>query len=347
MRLAGGHPRIVLVAVPRVIELDLGALTFAFAAANDYIAPELQYRVEVASSSSEPFFKGVCGLEFSNRHPYSTLKGHIDTLIVASIQVPEIPPCSPDFLRWLKFRAAKVRRVVGVGTGSHVLGLAGVLDGKSVATHWSYADELSKLFPLAKLKRDPIWVRDGNIYTSAGGSSVIDLSLALIEEDYGQKIALEVARMFVVFLHRPGNQAQFSVSLQQQTSEFRSLRNLQSWILENIKQDLSTTALAARACMSPRNFQRTFTKEIGESPARYVDKIRLEAARRKLERSSSNFQEIADDCGFGSAEIMTRNFRRYLKTTPREYRHHFHAEAGREPRRHRGKQAPYGGHLED
>ncbi|HEY5744407.1 MAG TPA: helix-turn-helix domain-containing protein, partial [Terrimicrobiaceae bacterium] len=192
---------------------------------------------------------------------------------------------------------------------------------------------LAKHFPLAKVERDPIWIRDGNIYSSAGGTSVIDLSLALIEEDHGPKIALEVARMLVVFLHRPGNQAQFSVSLREQTSEFRFLSNLQSWILENVRQDLSAEALAARVHMSLRNFTRVFRKEMGETPARYIQKVRIEAVRRKLESSDSTLREIANDCGFGSLEIMNRNFERHLKTSPREYREHFHAHGGREPRR--------------
>jgi transcriptional regulator GlxA family with amidase domain len=206
---------------------------------------------------------------------------------------------------------------------------AGLLDGKRVATHWAFVPEFSSRFPAVTIDGNPIWIRDGNIYSSAGVTSGIDLGLALVEEDHGRKVALEVARMLVVFLCRPGNQAQFSVSLREQRTDNQPLRDLQVWIVENLHGDLSTSALAARVAMSERNFQRVFTREVGKSPALYVEEVRLEAVRRKLETSTRSLEEIAAACGFNSADVMSRSFQRHLKTTPAEYRARFRTSGAR------------------
>jgi transcriptional regulator GlxA family with amidase domain len=213
--------------------------------------------------------------------------------------------------------------VGSICTGAYILAQAGLLDGKRAATHWAFVNEFSSRFPNVSIDGNPIWIRDGNIYSSAGVTSGIDLSLALVEEDHGQKVALEVARMLVVFLCRPGNQAQFSVSLREQRTDNRPLRDLQVWIVENLRTDLSTPALAGRVAMSERNFQRVFTREIGKPPALYVEEVRLEAVRRKLESTNRGLEEIASACGFNSADVMSRSFQRHLKTTPTEYRARF------------------------
>lgn len=314
-----------------MIEFDLAAIVDVFATSNHFLAKERQYRIEVVSSSSEPYIQGDCGLQFSGARHYSTVKGSIDTLLIVGVHPFKVHP-SPSFMDWLRSRAAEARRVASVTTGAYILALAGLLDGKRATTHWAFAKKMAARFPAVKVEPDPIWIRDGNIYSSAGGTSVIDLSLALIEEDHGQKFTLEVARFLVVFLHRPGNQAQFSVSLQEQRTEIRPLRDLQFWIREHLKEDLSTPALAARVAMSERNFQRVFTREIGKSPAKYVEEGRIEAARRKLERSTLGLQEIASACGFSSADVMNRCFQRHFHTTPIEYRERFRVNGGRQPR---------------
>jgi transcriptional regulator GlxA family with amidase domain len=210
-----------------------------------------------------------------------------------------------------------------VCVGAFLLAEAGLLDGRRATTHWAFAERMAKEFPAVKVDPEPIWVKDGNLYSAAGATSGIDLCLALVEEDHGRKVALEVARMLVVFLCRPGNQAQFSVSLREQTTESRPLRDLQVWMLDHLADDLSVPALAARAAMSDRNFQRVFTREMGKSPAHYVEEIRIEAVRRKLERSTQSMEEIAAACGFNSADVMGRSFQRQLKVTPAEYRTRF------------------------
>ena len=222
-------------------------------------------------------------------------------------------------------------------TGAYILAQAGLLDGKRAATHWAFVSELSSRFPKVSIDGNPIWIRDGNIYSSAGVTSGIDLSLALVEEDHGHRVALEVARMLVVFLCRPGKQAQFSVSLREQRTDNRPLRDLQVWIVENLQSDLSTLALAARVAMSERNFQRVFTREIGKPPALYVEELRLEAVRRKLEGTHRGLEEIASACGFNSADVMSRSFQRHFKTTPADYRARFRT-SGAQPLSKRRKE---------
>lgn len=322
------RPRIVLLVIPPVRELDLVGIVDVFATANRFLPPERQYQLEMVTSSSQPNIEGMCGLQFAGARHYSTLEGQIDTLLVPGVE-PEKVHLSPALLRWFRERAKKCRRVGSICTGAYILAHAGLLDGKRAATHWAFVSELSSRFPEVTIDGEPIWIRDGNIYSSAGVTSGIDLSLALVEEDHGQKIALDVARMLVVFLCRPGNQAQFSVSLKEQRADSRPIRALQVWIVENLQVDLSTAALATRVAMSERNFQRVFTKEIGKPPALYVEEIRIEAVRRKLENTSRSLEEIAVACGFSSADVMGRSFQRHVKTTPREYRARFRTSGAR------------------
>jgi transcriptional regulator GlxA family with amidase domain len=204
--------RVVLLVIPPVRELDLVGIVDVFATANTFLPPERQYHLELLTSSSQPHIEGMCGLQFAGALHYSKFEGEIDTLLVPGVE-PEKVHLSPALLRWFRARAKKCRRVGSICTGAYIMAHAGLLDGKRAATHWAFVNELSSRFPEVIIDGNPIWIRDGNIYSSAGVTSGIDLSLALVEEDHGQKVALEVARMLVVFLCRPGNQAQFSVSL--------------------------------------------------------------------------------------------------------------------------------------
>jgi transcriptional regulator GlxA family with amidase domain len=201
-----------------------------------------------------------------------------------------------------------------------VLADANLLDGRRATTHWNWCSELVQKHPLVKIDPAPIYVRDNNIYTSAGVTAGIDLALALVEEDFGGSLALQVARLMVVFLHRPGGQSQFSATLTAQSHSSRPLRDLLAWMVDNVKGDLSVASLARHAAMSPRNFARVFRKEVGETPARHIENIRLEAARRQLESTSLTLDVVAGTCGFGSAEILRRTFIRRLGVTPGQYR---------------------------
>jgi transcriptional regulator GlxA family with amidase domain len=313
---------VVFLTLPRFRELDLVGILDVFASANRILHEDQKYQIEILTSADEELV-GMYGLNFAGTRHFKTFKGSIDTLLIPGGIGVETGTPPKAVLNWLSKKAQTTRRVGSICTGAFLLAQAGLLEGRRATTHWAFAEELATRFPGVKVEPDPIWIRDGNIYTSAGVSSGIDLGLAMIEEDHGNKVALEVARTLVVFLCRPGNQAQFSVSLKEQATEGRPLRDLQMWMLEHLQADLSIPALASRAAMSERNFQRVFSREIGKSPAHYVEEIRIEAVRRKLERSMQSLDEIASACGFGSADVMNRSFQRQLKVTPAEYRARF------------------------
>ncbi|WP_236241914.1 GlxA family transcriptional regulator [Streptomyces sp. CC228A] len=234
----------------------------------------------------------------------------------------------PGLLPWLREHAPRAERLVSVCTGALLLADAGLLSGRRATTHWAYCDRLARTHPDIDVDPDPIYVRDGRIATSAGVTAGIDLALALVEEDLGREIALTVARHLVVFLRRPGNQAQFSVQLAAQTARREPLREVQQWISEHPAEDLSVPALAERARLSPRHFARAFHAETGLPPGRYVDRVRLEHARRLLGDTSDSVEAVARACGYGTPEAMRRAFLKALGATPAEYRRRFPTRAG-------------------
>ncbi|MGA5314477.1 GlxA family transcriptional regulator [Streptomyces pseudogriseolus] len=229
----------------------------------------------------------------------------------------------PRLTDWLRRHAPRAERLVSVCTGAALLAAAGLLDGRRATTHWAYSDRLARDHPAVEVDPDPIYVRDGHVATSAGVTAGIDLALALVEEDLGREVALTVARHLVVFLRRPGNQAQFSAQLAAQTARREPLREIQRYVTEHPSADLSVEALAARAALSPRHFARAFHAETGTTPGRYVDRVRLEHARRLLEDTGDSVEEISRTCGYGSPEAMRRAFVRTLGSSPAEYRRRF------------------------
>ncbi|MGW2959002.1 GlxA family transcriptional regulator [Streptomyces sp. NPDC001220] len=229
----------------------------------------------------------------------------------------------PALVDWLHEYGPRSGLLVSVCTGAILLAAAGLLDGHRVTTHWAYCDKLARDHPAVDVDPDPIYVRDGRVATSAGVTSGIDLALALVEEDLGRDVALAVARHLVVFLRRPGNQAQFSVQLAAQTARREPLREVQRWISEHPDGELGVEALAARAALSPRHFARTFQAETGMTPGRYVDRVRLEHARRLLEDTGDGVEEVSRASGYGTPEAMRRAFLKALGTTPAEYRRRF------------------------
>jgi transcriptional regulator GlxA family with amidase domain len=221
--------------------------------------------------------------------------------------------------------APHAARLVSVCTGALLLAEAGLLDGHRVTTHWMVCDHLARTYPAVEVDPDPIFVRDGSLATSAGVTAGIDLALALVEEDHGRDIALTIARHLVVFLRRPGNQAQFSAQLTAQTARREPLREVQHWITEHPGDDLSVDALASRARLSPRHFARAFQAETGLTPGRYVERVRLEHARRLLEDTTDGVTGISRACGYGTPEAMRRAFIKALGAAPAEYRQRFRA----------------------
>ena len=314
--------RVVIIAMPCREVVEIGGALDIFHAANVRLPSGRGYAVEVVSPVATVC--GWAGLRLASDRSYRSVRGDIDTLIVTGIDEPDDARRDPDLIRWLAHIAPRTRRVVGLCTGTFVLAEAGLLDGRSATTHWMDCDELARRFAAITVERDPIYVRDRGIWTSAGSTAGLDLVLALIEEDVGRRVALQVAQRMVFFLKRPGGQAQFSVQLSSQLAEREPMRDLQVWILDHPGADLSVEALARRAAMSPRNFFRVFVREVGMTPGRFVERVRVEAARRLLEETSRGIPDVADRCGFGSPETMRLAFRRALGVNPQGYRSRFH-----------------------
>ena len=277
------------------------------------------YRVCTASLGGRPV-RTTSGLVLV---PDSDLVGAptADTLVVPGGDGTRVP--APELVNWLRERAPRARRIVSVCTGAFLLAEAGLLAGRRVTPHWDACARLARRFPDVQVDPAPIFVRDGNVATSAGVTAGIDLALALVEEDLGRDAALTIARHLVMFLRRPGNQTQFSTQLAAQVAQRRPLREVQRWIAEHPGADLSVPELARKANLSARQFARSFTAEVGVPPGRYVDQARLEAARQLLEDTAAGIEQVATTCGYGTSEAMRRAFLRALGTGPTEYRRRF------------------------
>ena len=281
------------------------------------------YSVEVVSISSSRSLIANCGVRITADRTFREVRGKIDTLLVAGGDAIEQNEINPEAVRWLKRISARIRRVGSVCTGAMLLARAGLLDGRRATTHWNWCQTLIKRAPRARVERDPIFVRDENVYTSAGVTAGMDLALALVEEDHGSRLALQVARNLVLYLRRPGGQSQFSAALSLQLTDRKPLLELEAWVLDNLQKSLTVPLLAQRVAMSPRNFARVFTKEMKTTPAKFVERLRVEAARRRLEESHNSMETIADECGFGNVNSMRNVFQRTLKIAPGQYRRHF------------------------
>jgi transcriptional regulator GlxA family with amidase domain len=315
--------RVLIVAVPPVRTLDVFGPVEVFADANRSRGDGPIYEVSVISAGTDRDVLSHVGRPVHTDQTYRECRGPIDTLLVAGYDGVSKVRYEREFLNWLKDRCGRSRRFGSVCTGALVLAEAGLLDGRRATTHWNWCEELSRDYPRVTVDPAPIYVRDGNCYTSAGVTAGIDLALAFVEEDLGRSAALKVAQMMVVFLRRPGGQSQFSATLMAQTSESRPLGDLLAWLPDNIRRDLSIESLARRTAMSPRNFARLFRQEVCKTPARYVEELRLEAARRQMESTAMTLEGVATSCGFTSAEILRRAFVRRLGVTPRQYRASF------------------------
>ncbi|MER7847036.1 GlxA family transcriptional regulator [Kitasatospora sp. NPDC096077] len=231
------------------------------------------------------------------------------------------------FVDWFTRTAGRARRTASVCSGAFLLGAAGLLDGRRAVTHWSRCDQLAEQYPGVTVEPDRIFVRDGELWTSAGITAGLDLALAMTEADHGPEVARTIARQLVMFVQRPGGQAQFSAQLAAQRPDRAPLRDVLDWVADHPEGDLGVPALAARAAMSERNFTRVFRAETGRTPAAYVESVRIEAARRLLETTAVTLDAVAHSCGFGTVETLHRSFKRSLGVTPGEYRRRFSAHA--------------------
>jgi transcriptional regulator GlxA family with amidase domain len=316
--------RVVIVACPRVQTLDVHGPAEVFTTATQLSGRD-GYGVEVVASRAGPLPTSSVSL-----YPDRTLdrcRGPIDTLVVAGGRGVRAAARDEKLVAWLASAAQRSRRVTSVCTGAFLLARAGLLKGRRATTHWASCDELARRHPDVEVEADPIFVRDGNVITSAGVTAGMDLALALVEEDLGREAALETARWLVLFLKRPGGQAQFSAQLAAQMADREPLRELQQWLPDHLGEDLSVPALARRACMSERNFARAFRDETGMTPAAYVEVARVESARIALETGELPVETIARQAGFGTVETMRRAFRRRVGVSPNGYRGRFSSEA--------------------
>ncbi|TBO60564.1 helix-turn-helix domain-containing protein [Streptomyces kasugaensis] len=308
---------VLVVLFDRLQSLDVTGPVEVFSGAS--AAAPGAYRIRTASLDGAPV-RTSSGLTLTPDLALADA-GAPDTLLIPGGEGTRTP--DPRLIDWLRTHAHRARRKVSVCSGALLLAEAGLLDGRRVTTHWTLCAALAERFPAVRVEPEPIYVRDGDVTTSAGVTAGIDVALALVEEDLGRDLALTVARHLVVFLRRPGNQTQFSAQLAVQTAERRPLRDVQQWITEHPAADLSVDALADRAGLSPRHFARAFRDEVGMTPGRYAGRVRLEAARRRLEDTADGIEEVARHCGYGTPEAMRRAFVRVLGAAPAEYRRRF------------------------
>jgi transcriptional regulator GlxA family with amidase domain len=320
---------IVIVLFDGVQSLDVTGPLEVFTGARRLLGAEEargrgDYEIRTFSADGAPL-RTSSGLTLVPNGKLSDAPSQIDTLIVPGGPGTRAAGADAHLLAWVEAAATRSRRTASVCTGAFVLAAAGLLDGRRATTHWSAARALARKYPSVEVDADPIYVRDDNVWTSAGVTAGMDLALALVEDDLDRDAALKIARHLVLFLRRPGNQSQFSATLAAQQPGREPLREVQRLVVEDVGGDHSVEAMASRAHMSTRHFARAFRAETGVTPARYVERVRLEAARRRLEDGSEPIAAIAGACGFGTAETMRRVFLRAFEVGPAEYRRRFQA----------------------
>jgi len=320
-------PRIlVFLAYPQMGLLDLTGAQTVFWAASKAMNERGLAGYELHTASLEGGLIATAeGLSVHTTALHLFNDSSVDTLIVPG--APNIRQAMIDgvaLVDWLREASVKAKRTASVCSGTFLLAQAGLLEGLRAATHWAMCDMLKSGFPTIDVDVDAIFIQQGSVWTSAGVSTGIDLALALVEADCGREVALQVARELVVFLKRPGGQAQFSLLLQSQMDESSGFDALHLWISENLSDaNMTVESLARQAQMSQRNFARVYKRKIGRTPAKAIELFRMEAARRMLEDSQRNIDQIAQLCGFGDEERMRYTFHRHLSISPREYRSRF------------------------
>jgi transcriptional regulator GlxA family with amidase domain len=317
--------RIGILGFEGVTALDLVGPGDAFAIANE-VSQALNgdpppYRITLLGLTGRGFV-AESGLSFE-AHASLEDAPPLDTLIVPGGSGLRATETNARLVAWLRAHARSCRRIASVCTGIYGLAPSGLLDGRRVTTHWRFASDVARRFPKLVVDDNALYLRDGRYYTSAGITAGIDLSLALIEEDLGPRIALAVARDLVVYLKRPGGQAQYSEPLRMQVMSTDRFADLAAWMVGHLDHDLSVEALAARANLSPRHFSRRFTAIFGCAPARYVEDLRMSEARRMLGQDQASIQRVAAAVGFASADVFRRAFERRFGLSPSEYRERF------------------------
>lgn len=313
----------ILIIVPENgLLVEVAGLCDIFARAN-LALPESsrlpRYSWKVVSTTRRKTIEGFSGLKvLADAHLGEVDPTRRHGTIFVTGRGPEVG-ANQAVSEWLRLAYRRCGRIASVCAGAFLLAEAGLLDGKRATTHWKRTEELARRHPEIQVEGAPIFVQDGRIFTSAGATAGFDLALALVERDLGFAIAQNVARDLVLYLRRPGGQSQFSTALSREARADSPIRALQTWILDHLKDDLRIERLAERAAMSPRNFARVFAEEVGTTPARYIEELRLEAAKRRLENLDDSIDRIAVDCGFITSLNLRRAFQKHLGISPREY----------------------------
>jgi transcriptional regulator GlxA family with amidase domain len=312
--------RVAMLIYPGVTPLDVAGPLEVFAFAN-VLRKQTVYDVVTVGPTAGPVTTKA-GIAFLPSCAMTDLMLPVDTLMVAGGGKPRTW-ITEEMIDWLRIAATQARRFGSICTGAFLLGAAGLLDGRRVTTHWSSCADLAKFHPTASVEVDPIFIREGRFFSSAGITAGIDLALSLVEEDHGRDFALNIARYLVLYLKRAGGQAQFSVRLQAQFSDVPAIERAQHWCEENLGRDLAAGVLCQIAGMSERSFIRKFRQETGQTVGEYVATVRLDAASRLLTETRLTMKEVARKCGFPSVAALRRAFVSRIGVPPRQYREHF------------------------
>lgn len=319
---------IVVIPMPGIFLLDIAGPCDVFMAANRFLNESTgydggeMYELLLASPTGARKIMTKSGVEIECPVLAREIDRPIDTLIVAGFSRMELQKGHP-FFSWLGGVYPAVRRICSVCVGTYALAEAGILDGKKATTHWEFSYDFQQRYPAVKVDANPFYTRDGNVYSSGGVSSGIDLSLALVEEDCGRDVALNAARKLVLSLRRPGYQTQFSSLPQVNGFEHSIAGKLHPWLIRHLSGPLGVEQLAEHSHMSVRNFTRVFQKETGQTPAKFIEKLRVEVARKYLEDSDLAMDQIAEKCGLGGPVSMRRTFMRHMDVSPSDYRRSF------------------------
>jgi transcriptional regulator GlxA family with amidase domain len=319
--------RVAMLAFPNVQVLDVTGPLEVFSRSARWLRDngrrtDLAYEIELIGLKRGGF-RTSSGLRLHAERGFAEVGKGVDTLMIAGGVGVDALRENAALKRWIRRQATQVRRLASICTGAFLMAEAGLLEGRRATTHWHHCDTMARDFPRVRVEPDTLFVREGSLYTSAGVTAGMDLALALVEEDFGRDVALATARELVMFLKRPGGQTQFSAQLAVQLAEHEPLRELQSYVIDHPEDDHTIEHLARRAAMSPRNFARVFTREVGMTPARYVASVRVETARRLLEETHEPLEAICAKSGLGTPESMRRAFLGRVGISPGRYRERF------------------------
>ena len=319
---------IVIVGYDELTSLDLTGPLEAFSSAfleDSKGNPQPCYKVTIAALGAKSF-SSVSGLRMTASCSLRSLR-HIDTLVIPGGRGVRLSSSGHKLANWISLRAGRIRRIASVCTGIFAVAPTGLLDGRRVTTHWRFAAELASRFPALRLEANALYLRDGKFYTSAGVTAGIDLSLALIEEDFGPRVALAVARELVVYMKRPGGQDQFSEPLKFQFTSTSRFADLAAWILGHLDENLSVEVMAEHMNLCPRQFSRRFRLEFNSSPAAFVQRVRLDEARKRLSASGCSVEGVAVSVGFRDSDSFRRAFMQRFGVAPSHYRDRFLTDA--------------------